>query len=328
MRHKIELIELYLPDVMVSNQDIQLNSVKLKAFEFFLKSGSLTLSSDLVPVQEILGHEAALCAYFLDLDPACFFIKADPVQYILDMNQGVMIPGAFYLESAEALIEKLNIFLAEDKLTLIRLDDKNMLIASQKPIDYIAPSLLNAINQAISLDRFSGQDKAYWQRLSTELQFLFSQNKLNQNDPDGVYFWGAGVLPKDSLNINASFNQVIANDYAVLGLAKLAKIEFNQVGFKSLENILENIVKKTADLNKQNKILITTQDFSLFLGEGNTLEYEKLSIFFNELLVELIRLVKNKQLAKLVLNTGQKRYQLTRASILKSYLLSGFKFVI
>jgi hypothetical protein len=327
MVHKIDRIELNLPDCMVSWPPITQDKPKLTGFSFLINFG--TAENWTLNYEETLGHyffdnpsyfipHAALAASFCDIrldhEPELYWIKADPVQYSLDINQGYIIPCDISPEHSDNVINKINLFLSQDNLACHHIDQDNWVISSQKPINYMAPSLLNIINQSISFNDISGQDKTYWQKLSAELQLLLRQHKANEQDPDGVYFWGAGALPKD--RPIPTFSKIISNDYDVLGLAKLAGVSFHKLEFSKITDLnIKDIIDKLESEN----ILISTQDFTRHWRTGNVPEFEKLSRFFDEMILALIKLVKNRTLGKLVLNTGDKKYSLTKKNIVKSY---------
>lgn len=324
MTHKIELIELYLPDSQINWPEMKSYLEKLSGFNFIINYGrqfDFSLNFDQNLGQYFFNHtsqyisHAALCAYFCDLDQnQSYWIKADPVQYILDMNKGFIASGEFTAENSAKFTLMINEFLSEDNLEFNIIDKQNGLIKSQKPIDYNAPSLINIINQPITFDQIRGQDKSYVQKLSAELQLLLRQYKTIEHEPDGIYFWGAGALPLDKPI--SKYHKVISNHYSVLGLAKLAGVNFESLNLNQPIN---------RGFNTGEKILITTQDFSLHGCSGNSTEFMKLSTYFDEILLELISLVKNNQLKKLVLNTGEKNYQLTKGSIFKFYFTRWFK---
>lgn len=324
MADKVELIELYLPECMVewANRDQDLE--KLAGFKFFKNYG--TQDQNRRNFDEMLNHyffdnvtqfipHGALCAYFCDLHPnQLYWIKADPVQYVLDMSKGFIVPGEFEFVNVAKYNTVVNQFLSDDNLKFQIIDKQNALINSQKPIDYRAPTLVNIINQPISFDQISGKDKVYFQKLSAELQLLFRQHKTVEHDPDGVYLGGAGELPDNKPQ--PKFTKIISNHYSALGLAKLAEVNFEK--WDSSKNFNFGLIKEKA-------ILIMTEDFSLQWRSGNSLEFINLAIYFDKVLLELISLVKNNKLNKIILNTGDETYQLTKGNIIKSYFTRFFK---
>lgn len=324
MTNKIELIELYLPDSLINWAEITQYLEKLAAFNFVINYGKQlenTLDFDQSLGQYFFNNtnqyvsHAALCAYFCDLDQnQSYWIKADPVQYILDLNKGFIASSEFTVEGSAKFTLLINEFISEDNLEFNIIDKQNALIRSQKPIDYRAPSLINIINQPITFEQITGQDKPYFQKLSTELQLLLNQHKTLETDPSGLYFGGAGELPLDKPK--PQYNKIISNDYSVLGLAKLAGVNFEHLDVNQPLNI---------DFKADEKILINTQDFSLYWRSGYSTEFMNLSLYFDKILLELINLIKNNQLKKLVLNTGEKTYELTKGNIIKSYFTRWFK---
>lgn len=321
---KIELIELYLPDALVQWPNQQFDWQKLLGWDYLVNYSTSNILDN--SFDQSLGHyffnktsqhisHAALCAYFCDLDQnQSYWIKADPVQYILDMNKGFIGSSEFAEINSAKFTLLINEFLSEDNLEFNIIDKQNGLIKSQKSIDYRAPSLANIINQPITFDQITGQDKSYVQKLSAELQLLLRQYKTTEHEPDGIYFWGTGELPENKPK--PQFNKIISNHYSVLGLAKLASVNFEKLDLNQLIHV---------DFKAGENILISTQDFSLHWRSGNSAEFMNLSVYFDKVLLELIKLIKNNQLKKLVLNTGEKNYQITKSSIIKSYFTRWFK---
>ncbi len=327
MSNKNELVELYFPGCMVDWQEIAQKSESLAGFVFLRNYGTkldnlLNFDENLSQyffdnANHIIPH-GALCAYFCGLgENQSYWIKADPVQYILDMNKGFITAGQFESDNYSRFIPLVSQFLSQDNLKFNIIDKHNALIGSQKPIDYNSLSLVNIINQSISFDQISGQDKSYFQKLSAELQLLFRQHKSSEYEPDGLYFWGAGELPIDKPN--PKYNKIISNHYSVLGLAKLAGVSFEKLDFNKNVNF---------DLIQEKTILIITEEFSLHWRSGNRDEFNHLSLYFDKMLLELINMVKNNKLKKLILNVGDKTYQITKGNIIKSYFMRFFTLAL
>jgi hypothetical protein len=330
MAQKIDLIELYLPDCVPSRAGVLPNPPKLAGWNFLLNMAT-QVACDLKADEQISQYffsntispipHAALCAYFCDLEKA-HWIKADPVKYSLDISHGFILPCEVKLDNDNHgnLISDLNQFLSQDGLSLKVIDQHNWLIGSQKPINYDVPNLVNIVNQEVYFDQISGKDKIFWQKLSAELQLLLRQKKTSEEDPDGVYFWGAGELPQ--VKPKTQFSKIISNNYAILGLAKLAGVDFEQIDFKQPIDFFDF---QSNNHNSNNSILVATQDFSLNWRLGKIEEYGELLVFFDKMLLELIKLIKIGTLKKLIINTGEFNYQLTKCNIIKSYFLKYFK---
>lgn len=320
---KIELVELYLPDALVKWPNQQLNGQNLTGWHYLVNHSTIDKVS--YDFDQNLGQyffnninqqipHAALCAYFYDLDKEAHWIKADPVQYVLDMNKGFIVPGEFAPESNAKLALLINEFLSEDNLEFNIIDKQNGLIKCNKPIDYKAPSLINIINQPITFDQITGQDKQYFQKLSAEIQLLLHAHKTNDAEASGLYFGGTGELPLDKPI--PQYNKIISNHYSALGLAKLANIDFEHLDLNKTINI---------EFKPEEKILISTQDFGLYWRSGNSAELMNLISYFDNILLELISLVKKNKLKKLVVNTGEKKYELTKMNIVKSNFSRFFR---
>lgn len=326
MAQQIELIALYLPDCVPGRAGALPIPPKLASWGFLLNMAT-KVAGDLKADEQISQYffsnttslipHAALCAYFCDLEKM-HWIKADPVKYSLDISHGFILPCDVQLDNDNHthLIANLNQFLSQDELKIKAIDSHNWLIASQHPIAYDAPSLINIVNQEIHFDQISGADKIYWQKLSAELQLLLRQFQTDENSPEGVYFWGAGALPQDKFK--TQFSKVISNDYSILGLAKLAEIDFENIDFKNADFHLNAF-------NTGNAVLVATQDFSLNWRLGKIEEYGELLSIFDKKLLECIDLIKIGTLKKLIVNTGEFEYQLTKSNIIKSYFLKYFK---
>ena len=319
-------IELYLPDCQKITTEL---AGWCFLFDFATKSEwGLDFDSTLNHyffdannqlTSSVIPH-GALCAYFCDVEQypeQLYWMKADCVQYILDMNKGFVMPGTLRQEEFYKTKEMLNKFLHQDGVTYYIVDEKNGLISSKKNIQYYAPNVLDIINRPISFDKFSGEDKSYWQKLGAELQLLLRQNKIQESSPEGLYFWGTGRLPEKKLNFQ--YSQVFSNHYSVLGLAKLSNIFYQKIN-----NDTDMAFNLSPD--KKNKILWVDQEFSLYWRTQDNHSFSALLIYYNKILLELIELLKKNQLHKIVVNTGKNRYQLTRVNIIQSYFLRFFKF--
>lgn len=328
MSSKINLIELYLPDCENRGgleMDSAFTSVALRGWDFLLNYASqsewgedfdTTLSHYFFNTRDQLIAHGPLSAYFHDLDLSYYWIKADPVQYILDINQGVMVPAVFAITNQIDFSRKINDFLSQDDLGFKILDQKNALIYSKKPIRYDSPSLFEVVNKNIYFEQWSGKDKPYWQKLSAELQLLLRECKINIEDPDGVYLWGAGELSVRPFN--SIFDNIISTEDSVLGLAKLANIPMKK---KQADQL--NIEIKQ---NQEKNILCVVQDFSVHFSSKDSAGFINLLIYYDKLLLDLINLLKRNQLNTLRINTGKYRYELTKNKIIKSYFLNFFKF--
>lgn len=321
MKHEIDLIEIYIPECIPHSPGIMPGLDKLSGWDFLLnraKQENQTSEWDSVLSQYFFSQStqdiphAALCAYLNDLENTQqkYWIKADPIHCMLDRNHGYIYPA----EISPSDVQAINNFIKQDGLKFWIIDSHNALISSDKPINYHAPSLIDIIQQPLSFEKITGEDKAYWQKLNSELQLLLKQYKKTETDPDGVYFYGAGERPKNKINI--PFDKVFSDNDSVLGLAKLGNVAFQKIDLNTQINV---------ELENNKAILIMAQNFSLYWRAGNLEAYQKWVVYFNKFLAQLIDVIQAGRLKKLILNTGNKKYELTKKSIFIAEFLKHFK---
>ena len=169
-------------------------------------------------------------------------------------------------------------FLALDNIDLYYHNKDIWLLRSDKLPPITAKNVYNMHNQSIMPALHQLDKTLYWQKFITESQMFLSSNILNKGraleyNINGVWVWGAGVLPK------LSNKKIVCNDKESFELAKLLStnvemaadisyaksnvILFNNFGVKESDLLCKYLKKHTVNwywnniaYNKKSKSLM------------------------------------------------------------------------
>lgn len=160
-----------------------------------------------------------------------WWLRLDPVEFEADQTDLRLLGNqqlALSFEETQALINLLNQHFMTDGYQLWAPKTDTWYLQSQIVSDIQTIPLLAVLQRSIRPTMLMGTDKIHWHRLWLEMQMLLAQSSVNQTrlrlgKPaiNGVWLWGAGVLPRMTANTVTS----VYGDEAILrGLATVTQI--------------------------------------------------------------------------------------------------------
>ena len=252
-----------------------------------------------------------------DHDLEGFWMRADPVHLRPEREAVVLLDeSAFDLEKHEALIlaadlqqvfNSRNIELEAPTNNRWYIKLKQLPEISTTPIHEVVG---NDIHNNLSI----GKDKILWDQLSNEAQMSLHNCPLNSEREqrgewpvNGVWMWGAGELPKSKKQI---WSSVFADEVTTQGLSILTGTPY-----RDLPDSIEALVNQCEE---QENILVV---ISFGLHHQQYFNYEGWQDFIGYLEEEwfagIEKLIKENELDKLTLFTGEKRLTVTKSSFQK-----------
>jgi hypothetical protein len=161
------------------------------------------------------------------------WLRADPIHLSINRDRVVMLDGSqlnITSEQADAMCNSLQTHFAGDGLRFRAAHPERWYVASENPIaiDSHPPSAVRG--RSIADYGFDGTDRGIWQSRLSEMQMLLHAHPVNeareaadQLPINGVWFWGAGVLPE---NATLTYSHIVANDALLAGAAVLTQAHY------------------------------------------------------------------------------------------------------
>ncbi|MCU7946728.1 MAG: hypothetical protein KZQ72_08820 [Candidatus Thiodiazotropha sp. (ex Cardiolucina cf. quadrata)] len=174
----------------------------------------------------------AVTLYGLDLDPEEFcWALATPVYLLADRDRLILLKPDEQVVSqqdADQLTGLFNKYFEEDNLSLIAVSPTDWFIKVPYCPDLATFSIEAVVGHHIEDYLPTGPDAKKWRKFLNEIQMLFFQGELNQQNSitgeaviNSLWFSGFGALPK----VNTSLTSIYSDSPLVKGLAKLSGIE-------------------------------------------------------------------------------------------------------
>ena len=169
-----------------------------------------------------------------DADPGrSHWLRADPVHLSVNRDRVVLLDGS-QLEiaptEADALCRSLQAHFAGDEFVFRVAHPERWYIQSGQPFAIYTHPLSAVRGRSVANYWFDGAERALWQGRLSEMQMLLHSHPVNEAREEaghlpinGVWFWGAGVLPNLSIQ---NYSHIIAQDVLLHGLAKLTQARY------------------------------------------------------------------------------------------------------
>lgn len=198
------------------------------------------------------------------------WLRIDPVQLYADLAQ-VFLIGNTHLnlqsDEIEELKNTINDFLKSESLEIFVANALEWYLKIPFNLEIKTHSLYSAQGKNIYNYLPEGKQKAFWQKLLTELQMLLEVNSVNKKRKiaylplvNSVWFWGEGKLTE--LKLSNPFTAIVTNQSVVKGITKLS--DTNLISFtQPVENFSSGKYLFVINLETDNKTLINKQ-FEIF----------------------------------------------------------------
>jgi hypothetical protein len=176
---------------------------------------------------------AAISALGDGIEPAHHgWLRADPVNLRAERDQLLLDPlaaSSLTHEEAVQLVATLNAHFLADGMRFCAVNARKWYVQTDTVPQVVMAPLAAAAAAANNVDamRPQGADAMAWQRIANEAQMLLHEHPVNaareqrgQAPINGVWFWGAGVLPAP---LHLRFTRVFSDDALARGFALLGK---------------------------------------------------------------------------------------------------------
>jgi hypothetical protein len=255
-----------------------------------------------------------------DHDLEGVWMRADPVHLRPEREAVVLLDeSAFDLEKHEALIfaaDLQQVFTSRDIELEVPTNNRWYLKLKHLP-EVNTTSIHEVVGNDIHNHLPIGKDKILWDQLSNEAQMSLHNCPLNSDREqrgewpvNGVWMWGAGELPELPRASRQIWSSVFADEVTAQGLSILTGTHY-----RDLPDSIEALVNQCEE---QDNILVVV---SFGLRHQQYFNYEGWQDFIAYLEEEwfsgIEKLIKQNELDKLTLFTGEKRLTVKKSSFQK-----------
>ena len=255
-----------------------------------------------------------------DHDLEGVWMRADPVHLRPEREAVVLLDeSAFDLEKHEALIlaaDLQRVFTSRD-IELEAPTNNRWYIKLKHLPEIKSTPIHEVVGNDIHNHLPIGKEKILWDQLSNEAQMNLHQCPLNsereQRDEwpvNGVWMWGAGELPESPRTSRQIWSSVFADEVTTQGLSILT-----ETPYRDLPDSIETLVNQCEG---QDNILVV---ISFGLRHQQYFNYEGWQDFIayleEEWFARIEKLIKQNELDKLTLFTGEKEITVTKSSFKK-----------